>query len=149
MGKLQLFHLCNFDVNLGKPQKNLSQTDKLIHKQGQRRAAGQKVRECANLCHKRSRNLFYVANNLVAQNARIPCRQKKRHSMWVLLRSGVFEISVLQTIRNASRTDPDFTQVNTPFELHLQALDSCHGSSMPGLPYATMLHAQLLSIDRC
>ena len=71
------------------------------------------MRECANLCHKRSRNLFYVANNLVAQNVRIPCRQKKRHSMWVLLRSGVFEISVLQTIRNASRTDPDFTQVNT------------------------------------
>ena len=28
--KLLLFHLCNFDVNLGKPLKSLSQTDKLI-----------------------------------------------------------------------------------------------------------------------
>ena len=35
------------------------------------------ARVCANLCHKPSRNLFCVANNLVAQNDRIPCRQKK------------------------------------------------------------------------
>ena len=33
--------------------------------------------------------------------------------MWVLLRGGVFEANVLQAIRNDSRTDPDFTQVNS------------------------------------
>ena len=91
----------------------MSSTNCRIYINRERRGGWRKnARVCANLCHKPSRNLFCVANNLVAQNDRIPCRQKKIHSMWVLLRGGVFETSVLQAIRNDSRTDPDFTQVN-------------------------------------
>ena len=57
------------------PDKNYDKQTHTYTRKGGRLAKTAQV--CADVCHKPSRNLICVANNLVAQNDRIPCRQKQ------------------------------------------------------------------------
>ena len=56
---------------------------------------------------------------------------RRKRLMWVLLRGGVFETSVLQAIRNDSRTFPDFTQVNNTYQNGLGYISDTYPNPYP------------------